>query len=77
MVLLGLETVLLGRLDLPSSTARPHCPDEPWRATSALPSPVFLELVLVRLDAAAAQADDEPDEAIEDGVNEEATAVVG
>lgn len=68
--------MFLGPLGLCSSAARPDCPDEPGRPAGALPGPVFLELVLMRLDAAAAQANDEANEAIEDGVNKEAAAIV-
>jgi hypothetical protein len=55
---------------LPMAT---HSAHEPGRATGPAPGPVLLEVVLAGLDVAARDEDDEPDETVEDGVDEDTT----
>lgn len=51
----------------------PHDPDKPGRAARALPSPVLFEVVFPGLDAAIGEENHEADEAVEDGVDKQAT----
>lgn len=61
---------------LVEATAAAHGADEPGWSAGPLPSPVFLEVVFPRLKVAAGKKDREADQAIQHGVDEDASASV-
>ena len=66
------DAVVASRLaaTLPHATLG-ECADEPRLFAGWAPRPVFLEVVLSRLDPASADPDHQPDHAVQDSVDEQ------